>query len=70
MLYGIQMRHNKWSKPQALGTEKSQGLTCDFQSTKMVLPIRCLTILNNPEFVETWIRCFEALATVKKLRDR
>ena len=36
----------------------------------MVLPIRCLTTLDNLEYVETWIRCFEVLARVKKLRDR
>ena len=36
----------------------------------MVSPIGCLTTLNNTEYVETWIRCFEVLARVKKLRDR
>ena len=32
--------------------------------------IGCLTTLNDPEYVEIWIRCFEALARVKKLRER
>ena len=36
----------------------------------MVSPIGCLTTLDDPEYVEIWIRCFEALAKVKKLRDR
>ena len=65
------MRHlNKYSKPRALGTEKSRGLTRDFQGITMASPIGCLTTLNNPEYVETWIRCFEALVRVKKLSDR
>ena len=58
------------NKKRAHGTEKSQGLTHNIQGTTMALPIGCLTTLNNPEYVETWIRCFEALARVKKLRDR
>ena len=32
------------------------------------MAIRCLTTLDDPEYVE--IRCFEALARVKKLIDR
>ena len=35
----------------------------------MASPIGYLTTLND-EYVETWIRCFKALARVKKLRDR
>ena len=35
----------------------------------MVSLIGYLKTLDNPEYVETWIRCFEALARVKKLRD-
>ena len=67
----MQMRHlNKLSKPRALGTEKSRALTRDFQGTTMALPKGCLTTLDEPKYVETWIRCFEALARVKKLRDR
>ena len=67
----MQMRHlNKQSKPRTLGTEKSQGLTHDFPGTTMASPIGCLTTLDDPEYVEAWIRCFEALARVKKLRDK
>ena len=36
----------------------------------MALLIGCLTRLDNCKYVETWIRCFEALARIKKLRDR
>ena len=36
----------------------------------MALPIGCLNILDDPEYVETWIRCFEVLARVKKLKER
>ena len=36
----------------------------------MASPIGCLTTLDDPEHVETWISCFEALARVKKVRDR
>ena len=36
----------------------------------MASPIGCLTSLDDPKYVETWIRCFDALARVKKLRDR
>ena len=32
--------------------------------------IGCLTTLDDPEYVEKWISCFEALARVKKLRVR
>ena len=32
--------------------------------------IGCLTALDDPEYTETWISCFEVLARVKKLRDR
>ena len=32
--------------------------------------IGCLTTLDDPEYVETWIRCFKALARVKKQTDR
>ena len=35
----------------------------------MVSSIGCLTTLDDSENVETWIRCFEALARVKKLRE-
>ena len=67
----LKMRHlNKQSKPRALRTEKSRGLIRDFQGTTMASPIRCLTTLSDPEYVETWIRCFEALARVKKRSDR
>ena len=36
----------------------------------MASPIGSLTTLDDPEYVETWIRCFDALAREKKLRDR
>ena len=36
----------------------------------MASQIGCLTTLDDPEYVETWIRCFESLARMKKLRDR
>ena len=36
----------------------------------MASPIGCLTTLDDPEYVESWIRCSEALARAKKLRDR
>ena len=36
----------------------------------MASPIGSLNTLNDPELVETWIRCFAALARVKKLKDR
>ena len=65
------MRHlNKSRKPRGLTRGKSQDLIRDFQGTTMVSPMRCLTTHHDPENVETWIRCFEALARVKKLRDR
>ena len=32
--------------------------------------IGCLARLDDPEYVETWIKCLGALARVKKLRDR
>ena len=35
----------------------------------MVSPIAVLSTLDKPEHIETWIRCFTALARVKKLRD-
>ena len=34
-----------------------------------VSPIEALTTLNKPEHIETWIRCFTALAKVKKLKN-
>ena len=49
---------------------KSRGLTRDFQNTTIPSPIGCLTTLDDPEYVKSWIRCFEALARVKKLRDK
>ena len=36
----------------------------------MASPIGCLTTLDNSEYMEIWIRCFEVLAWVKRLRDR
>ena len=36
----------------------------------MASPIGCLTTLDDLEYVETGIRCFEALVRVKKLRNR
>ena len=36
----------------------------------MALLIGCLTTLDDPGYAVTWIRYFETLATVKKLRDR
>ena len=36
----------------------------------MASPIGRLFPLDDTEYVETWIRCFEALARLKKLRDR
>lgn len=35
----------------------------------MVSPIGCLSHSDEPELVETWIRCFAAQARVKKLKD-
>ena len=40
------------------------------KAQQIASPIGCLTTLNDAEYVETWIRCIEALARVKKLRDR
>ena len=51
-------------------TGKLRGLTHDFQGTTVTSPIGRLLPLDDTEYVETWIRCFEALARVKKLRDR
>ena len=48
--------------------QMSSGLTRDFQGTTMTPPIGCLITLYDPEYVETWRRCFETLAKVKKLR--
>ena len=53
-----------------LGTGKSLVLIRDFQGTTVDSPIGCLTTLDDIEYFETWVRCFEALAGVKKLRDR
>ena len=40
-----------------------------FPRHKMAFPTGCLTTLDDPEYVETWIICFEARARVKKLKD-
>ena len=46
--------------------EASRG----FQGKTMTSPIGCLTTFDDSEYVETWISCFEALARVKKQRDK
>ena len=67
----MQIRHlSKYSKLWPLITRKSRDLTRDFLDTTMASPIGCLTTPDHPEYVEIRIRRFEALAKVKKLRDR
>lgn len=34
----------------------------------MVSPISYLTTMKDPEYVETWLKCFTVLARVKKLK--
>ena len=36
----------------------------------MTSPIGFLTSLDEPEYVENWIRCFAVLARVKKLKNQ
>ena len=50
--------------------KKPRSLICDLQCTTMASLIGCLTTLDDPEYLETWIRCFEALVKVNKQRDR
>lgn len=35
----------------------------------MASTIACLILLKHPELFETWMKCFTALSTVKKLSD-
>lgn len=35
----------------------------------IALPIGYLSTMEDPEYVETWIRCFEASVRIKNLKD-
>ena len=67
--------HPKSSNPISTGVvlananSQSTSTLQDVHIITMALPIEALTMLDEPEHIDTWIRYFTELARVKKLKD-